>query len=118
MPAVGGELREGSVALEVSGWPLFVLRGALPTYRGFGPGDRGLTLTGADRGEDGGRGRTWVGRWSRRVVIARDCRTATGERQRARFPHAPRPSGGVPRWCGALYSGAVVRVTTFRRARL
>ena len=35
-----------------------------------GPGERGLTLTGAGRPLDGGRGRTCVCRWSRRVVIA------------------------------------------------
>src|SRR3954452_7422291 len=40
-----------------------------------GPGDRGLTLTGAGRPLDGGRGRTWACRWSRRVVIGGDCRT-------------------------------------------
>ena len=36
-----------------------------------GPGERGLTLTGAGRPVDGGRGRTCVCRWSRRVVIGR-----------------------------------------------
>ena len=74
----------------------------------FGPGDRGLTLTGADRGEDGGRGRTWVGRWSRRVVIARDCRTATGERLHVRF--------GLARGSGRRRS-AMVRCVVLWRGR-
>lgn len=41
VPRVGGELDEGSVALEVSGRPVFVLAGDLPMYRTLGPGMTG-----------------------------------------------------------------------------
>ena len=82
--------------------------------RRVGPGARGLTLTGAGRPLDGGRGRTCACRWSRRVVIGRIVarRGPTG-------PAGARPIGRVAHspMCGAMYSGAVGRVTTHRRVR-
>jgi multidrug efflux pump subunit AcrA (membrane-fusion protein) len=41
IPELNRELAEGDVALEVSGRPVFVFEGALPTYRSFEPGTRG-----------------------------------------------------------------------------
>jgi len=40
-PRRGARLREGSVALSVSGRPVFVLQGAEPAHRDLGPGARG-----------------------------------------------------------------------------
>jgi peptidoglycan hydrolase-like protein with peptidoglycan-binding domain len=40
-PQKGAELREGSVALTVSGRPVFVLQGDRPAYRDMGPGTSG-----------------------------------------------------------------------------
>ena len=40
-PRRGARLGEGSVAMSVSGRPVFVLRGAQPTHRDIGPGSRG-----------------------------------------------------------------------------
>ena len=54
----------------IIGRPRSRLIGRWPDRRA-GPGERVLTLTGAGRPVDGGRGRTWVWRWSLRVVIAR-----------------------------------------------
>lgn len=42
--AVGDELAEGDVALEVSGRPVFVLRGDLPVFRDLRPGATGLDV--------------------------------------------------------------------------
>ena len=41
VPELDRELHEGDVALEVSGRPVFVFAGALPTYRPFEPGTTG-----------------------------------------------------------------------------
>jgi peptidoglycan hydrolase-like protein with peptidoglycan-binding domain len=41
LPELNRELNEGDIALEVSGRPVFVFEGALPTYRPFEPGTRG-----------------------------------------------------------------------------
>lgn len=40
-PEQGAELREGTLALEVSGRPVLVLVGPIPTYRDLAPGDVG-----------------------------------------------------------------------------
>src|SRR5690349_6070949 len=40
-PKRGSRLGEGSVAMSVSGRPVFVLRGAEASHRDLGPGDRG-----------------------------------------------------------------------------
>ena len=40
-PTLGASLKEGSVAMTVSGRPLFVLQGAKPAHRDLGPGARG-----------------------------------------------------------------------------
>jgi len=67
---------------------------------------RGLTLTGVGRPVDGGRGRTWVGRWSRRVVIGAIVARPPGA---GGWPR-PRLARRCTRGCGALYSGRVARV--------
>lgn len=41
VPEVGTELKEGSVALEVSGRPVILLQGELPVYRDLRPGSKG-----------------------------------------------------------------------------
>ncbi|WP_438306724.1 peptidoglycan-binding domain-containing protein (plasmid) [Streptomyces sp. HUAS TT11] len=41
VPAVGTTLREGSVLMQVSGRPVFVLQGSVPMYRALGPGGSG-----------------------------------------------------------------------------
>lgn len=41
IPVENSELVEGSVAIEVSGRPIMVLQGELPTYRSLRPGDTG-----------------------------------------------------------------------------
>jgi len=41
VPEVGAELAEGSVALEVSGRPVILLKGELPVYRDLRPGSKG-----------------------------------------------------------------------------
>lgn len=41
VPEVGTELKEGSVALEVSGRPVLLLQGELPVYRDLRPGSKG-----------------------------------------------------------------------------
>jgi hypothetical protein len=38
LPGVGMKLAEGDVAVEVSGRPVFLLRGSIPSYRDLGPG--------------------------------------------------------------------------------
>jgi peptidoglycan hydrolase-like protein with peptidoglycan-binding domain len=40
-PVLGASLKEGSVALTVSGRPVFILQGAQPAHRDLGPGSRG-----------------------------------------------------------------------------
>jgi putative peptidoglycan binding protein len=40
-PKRGARVSEGSVAMSVSGRPVFVLRGAQPSHRDLGPGDKG-----------------------------------------------------------------------------
>jgi peptidoglycan hydrolase-like protein with peptidoglycan-binding domain len=41
LPAAGAVLTEGSVLMQVSGRPVFVLRGSVPMYRALGPGTSG-----------------------------------------------------------------------------
>lgn len=41
LPTEGATLREGSVLMQVSGRPVFVLRGPVPMYRALGPGMSG-----------------------------------------------------------------------------
>ncbi|MGW3247921.1 peptidoglycan-binding protein, partial [Streptomyces sp. NPDC001070] len=41
VPAAGTTLREGSVLMQVSGRPVFVLRGSVPMYRTLGPNSSG-----------------------------------------------------------------------------
>lgn len=41
LPVAGSVLEEGSVLMQVSGRPVFVLRGSVPMYRGLGPGSSG-----------------------------------------------------------------------------
>jgi hypothetical protein len=41
LPEVGAKLDEGSVVMTVSGRPVFLFRGAQPSYRDLGPGVRG-----------------------------------------------------------------------------
>ena len=72
--------------------------GAVTGDPGRGRATEAWTLTGAGRPLDGGRGRTWAGRWSRRVVIA------------ARLSH------GVP-CTGAEHSAAMVRCVVLWRGR-
>ncbi|WP_436776972.1 HlyD family efflux transporter periplasmic adaptor subunit [Yinghuangia sp. YIM S09857] len=43
-PAVGASVEEGSVFMEVSGRPVFVLRGVVPMYRTLGPGTKGADV--------------------------------------------------------------------------
>src|SRR4051794_33396061 len=40
-PKRGARVREGSVAMSVSGRPVFVLQGGQPSHRDIGPGSRG-----------------------------------------------------------------------------
>jgi peptidoglycan hydrolase-like protein with peptidoglycan-binding domain len=63
LPAVGTELGEGSVVVEVSGRPVLLLEGVLPAYRDLRPGGRGedvrqlevaLERLGFDPGPDDG----------------------------------------------------------------
>jgi len=65
-PVKGAALNEGSVALTVSGRPVFVLQGAQPAYRDLGPGAVGddvrqlqesLARLGFDPGHDSGQRR-------------------------------------------------------------
>ncbi|MEU1537656.1 peptidoglycan-binding domain-containing protein [Actinacidiphila glaucinigra] len=41
LPQTGATLREGSVLMQVSGRPVFVLRGSVPMYRSIGPSSSG-----------------------------------------------------------------------------
>ncbi|MFJ5019332.1 peptidoglycan-binding protein [Streptomyces griseoluteus] len=41
LPAVGKEVKEGDVLMQVSGRPVLVLRGSVPMYRTLGPGTSG-----------------------------------------------------------------------------
>ncbi|MCF2529514.1 peptidoglycan-binding domain-containing protein [Yinghuangia soli] len=43
-PAVGASVPEGAVFMEVSGRPVFVLRGSVPMYRTLGPGAKGADV--------------------------------------------------------------------------
>ena len=43
-PTKGAQLGEGTVALSVSGRPVFILQGAQPAYRDLGPGDEGADV--------------------------------------------------------------------------
>lgn len=43
-PAAGASVVEGAVFMEVSGRPVFVLRGAVPMYRTLGPGAKGADV--------------------------------------------------------------------------
>ncbi|MGR6999837.1 peptidoglycan-binding domain-containing protein [Yinghuangia aomiensis] len=43
-PGVGASVAEGTVFMEVSGRPVFVLRGAVPMYRTLGPGTKGADV--------------------------------------------------------------------------
>ncbi|RSM69433.1 hypothetical protein DMB66_10535 [Actinoplanes sp. ATCC 53533] len=49
IPAVGTELKAGSVAVEVSGRPVFLLPGKLPMYRSLGLGSRGADVRQLER---------------------------------------------------------------------
>jgi hypothetical protein len=44
LPTVGAEVSAGNVVLEVSGRPVFVLRGAFPSYRSLGAGSSGADV--------------------------------------------------------------------------
>jgi hypothetical protein len=68
IPALSARTAAMSARRMIQGIPPPRWIGRWPASR-LVPGARGLTLTGAGRPVDGGRGRTWVGRWSRRVVI-------------------------------------------------
>lgn len=61
-PVAGASVAEGAVLMEVSGRPVFVVRGAVPMYRTLGPGTKGadvkqlneaLKRLGFDPGTDG-----------------------------------------------------------------
>lgn len=43
-PGAGASVAEGTVFMEVSGRPVFVLRGAVPMYRTLGPGTKGADV--------------------------------------------------------------------------
>lgn len=44
VPALGDELAEGTVGLEIAGRPVFILEGELPSFRSMGPGTSGVDV--------------------------------------------------------------------------
>ncbi|KOV73662.1 Tat pathway signal protein [Streptomyces sp. AS58] len=96
LPTEGETLREGSVLMQVSGRPVFVLRGSVPMYRSLGPGGSGddvrqlqsaLRRIGHDPGAVSGNYREGtaaaVGRWYESKGYEPQSPGAADQQQRA-----------------------------------